>query len=64
MQVEREIHDDDLPHSLYHTDWPGKGQLTLWWPPQEYDYARARRHENDFLAYEMDEGIRNAFGST
>ena len=42
----------------------GKGQLNLWWPPPEDDYANAPRHENDFLAYEMDEGIRNAFGST
>jgi hypothetical protein len=42
----------------------GKKQPRLWWPPPEYDYASAPRHEKDFSAYEMDDGIRKAFGST
>ena len=37
-------------------------QLRLWWPPPEYDYPKAPRHESDFAKYEIDKGIRNAFG--
>ena len=41
----------------------GKGNLRLWWSPPGDDYPDAPRHEDEFLAYEMDDGIRNAFGS-
>jgi len=34
----------------------------LWWALPDHETKGAHRHERDYIKYEMDEGIKNAFG--